>query len=130
MENKSYLIFLFNDKSVYEIEIDNETLKLIYQCNKDIATKESFRFKGIFKSENMNKLFEIQNKMSEFNDSILNGSNKVIESISFGSFKLYERSEFSILNIISSISNRSILQSQDEKPLNYPVLNLEIMGGN
>lgn len=129
MGNNSKLIFLFNDKSVYEIEIDNETLKLIYQCSKHIASKDSFCFKGIFKSENMNKLFEIQNKMSEFNDSILNGSNKVIENISFGSFKLYERSEFSILNIISSISNRSILQSQDEKPLNYPVLNLEIMGG-
>lgn len=128
MENNSKLIILFNDKSTYEIDIDNNSLKLSYQCSKDIM-KENFSFKGCFKSTDINKSFEIQNKITEINDSILNGSSKIIESISVDIFELYKNSEFPIINIISSISNISILQNKDENPLSYPVLNLEIIGG-
>lgn len=128
MENKKTLTFLFNNKEKYEIDIDNKNLKLVYQCSKN-PIKGLLNFKGCFKSSDINKLFEIQNKISEFNDLILNESDKYIESISFEIFEIYNRLEYPIINIISNISNKSILQNKDDDPLSYPILNLEIIGG-
>lgn len=127
MKPKNILSFIFDNREEYNIEIDNVNTKLLYQCNKN---SQNLEFKSFIKSSDLNYLFEINNKMKEINDYYINKVDKIISEIYLDDFKLYDRNELSILSIICSISNKSILQNKDDDPLTYPILNLELIGGN